>query len=173
MPENEAVVEAAPTPVQAEAPRTFTADEVTHTVVERLERDRKSLAKKLGVESLDEVQAIIEEHRKLKTEQMSEVEKAQLAVKAESERAAKLEAELNSIRRVNDQRSLLVEMGFDAPAVESLAGRLAGDDSDAWKADAEKFQSLIKKSTPAPPAQAGLDTPPQPESDPFLAGLTG
>lgn len=140
------------------AEKSYTASEVEAIV-------RKRYAKFADYDELKDKASKLDQ---LQSEQMSEIEKAQEKAKKEAERAAALEAELGNIKKLNDQRSILVEMGFDPTAVEKLAGRLSGDDADAWKADAENFLPYMGSQSRPHSAADRLDSP---KEDPMIAAF--
>jgi len=165
MPDENIVAETPEAPAAEAAPtRTFSPDDVERIVRERLERERKKY------DGFDAIKAKAEEFDKVQLANMSEIERVKAEAKAEADRAAALEAELGGMKRVGEQRALLVEMGFAPAAIENLAGRLAGEDATGWKADADKFAALMTAQAAAPPAANNLD-PKGDEVDPITAAL--
>lgn len=88
----------------------FTQDELDRIISDRLKRDREStknqLFESLGVQNADELKSILEETRKRKESEMSELEKAQAEIdkyKAQAE-AAKAQAEQIAAQRLADAR---------------------------------------------------------------------
>lgn len=157
-------------PIVAPEPDGNPVDATNKIVEERLARQKRSILGKLGVDSLDAAAAALEEARKLKEAQMTEAERVAAQLEAERSEKAALQSRLDTITRTTEQRALLLEMGADPAFAESMAGRLTGDDADAWRADAERFIQYAKATPNAPVAPAAANhLDPQPESEEALA----
>lgn len=109
-------------PVATPAPEAAEDEEKRYPwLPSRLGRERKQVTKQLGVESIDEAKALVEEARKLKAERLSETERMQARIK-ELEALTKDAEELRgsvSSQAAEAMASLTPEQ---REAIEDLAG---------------------------------------------------
>lgn len=165
MSDNAPAVDPATTPEPQAAERTFTQDDVDRIVAERLKRQKQQFA------DYDDLKEKAGRLAELEAAQMTQAERLEAELKAEREQRAAIESQLSSLSRLDQQRKLLAEMGFAPAAIETLAGRLQGDDADGWKADAERFAALNPAPAAAPAAANKLDPKPNDDTDPDVAGF--
>lgn len=111
----------------------------------RLGRERNKLVKQLGLESLDEAKALLDEAKRLKAERLSETERMQARIK-ELESLAKDAEELRGSVAVQAKEAMSALTQAQREAVEDLAGE---SPSKQLKAIA-KLRPTWAASAPAP-----------------------
>jgi hypothetical protein len=140
----------------------------------RLERAKRSALndamKELGVDDLDAAKSAIEEAKRLKAAQMTDLEKLQSERDDLSTKLSTLESTLKD----RDLRDMRLKVAAETGLPEVLAAKLTGEDEEAMKAEAKAILAAIPATSQGLPPAAGDVKPPDPaESDPFLAGLLG
>jgi hypothetical protein len=138
----------------------------------RLDRAKRSAVsealKELGVEDLDTAKAAIEEAKRIKAAQMTDVEKAQQEAADKAARVVELEATLKE----RDLRDMRLKVAAETGLPEVLAAKLGGEDEDAMKAEAKAILAALPPTSQGLPPAAGDVKPPDPaDEDPFLAGM--
>lgn len=110
--------------------KTFTQDEVNQIVQERLFKERK----KYGEIDLDALKADTEALKGQLTESATKLSQ-------ETERADKLQAELDEIKKANDIRAIREKVAKESNIPADL---LHGEDEETCKAEAEKLVEFAR-----------------------------
>ena len=117
---------------ETEESKTFTQDEVNAIVTKRLAQE------KAKYEGFDEMKAKAEEYDKLEEANKSELQKA-------SERVASLEAELNSMRKADEVRTLRDKVAKDTGIPANL---LTGETEEECIEQANNIKAFANPSYP-------------------------
>lgn len=141
----------------------------------RLERAERSAVSKaleeMGVASVEEAKAKLEDAEKVRQQQMTDAEKAALAATAEKDRADKAEAALAE----RDARDLRAKIAAEFKLPDVLASRLAGTTEDELKADAAALLEGLPAQSDGVPSPAGTSAPVGPvlasTTDPITAAV--
>lgn len=156
-------VEAAP-----EAQRTFTQEDVNRILANDKRKERDALTSlQAEVVGLREKAAKLDQYE---AEQMTAVERAN----REREDALKQLAEYEQRAKAAEIAAMRVKVGAEVGLPAALVDRLAGEDIESIKADAEAIMAALPKSEPIPPVPAvvndSIDTN-LTAQDPFIVGM--
>jgi TolA-binding protein len=167
MEESITTPEAAPTTeTTQEAQRTFTQEDVNRILANDKRKEREALTSlQTEIVTLREKAAKLDQYE---TEQMTAVEKAN----REREEALQRLNEYEQRAKAAEITAMRVKVGAELGLPAALAERLAGEDVESIKADAEAIVAALPKPTAQVPAVVNdtIDSDLN-NQDPFLVGM--